>query len=227
MYIVVVGAGNIGRPLVEMATAGGHEVVVVERDPERAAAAADTFDCLVLEADATTMETLEDAGADEADAVISTTDDDAVNIMVMLLADEMGVPARVSVVHNPEHMGLFETVGVTTIQNPQRLIAEYLLQAVQRPTVTDFMHLAGEAEIFEMEVHEGAPIAGLTLTDAAGEGHLGEDVLVVAIERGDETITPGGATELQAGDLVTVFSKHGVTDGITRTFTGEGTHGEG
>jgi len=32
------------------------------------------FDCLVMNADATRKETLEDAGADRADAIIATTD---------------------------------------------------------------------------------------------------------------------------------------------------------
>ena len=114
---------------------------------------------------------------------------------------------------------------MTTIQNPQGLIAEHLLQAVQRPTVTDFMHLAGDAEIFEMEVREGAPVADLTLTDAATEGLLGEGVLVVAIERGNGTLTPRGDTEIRVGDLVTVFSEQGTTDRLTRTFTGEDTQG--
>ena len=47
---------------------------------------------------------VEDAGADRADAVISITDEDAVSITVMLLAEEPGVPARVSVVHDPGQM---------------------------------------------------------------------------------------------------------------------------
>ena len=90
MYIVIVGAGDIGTPLIEIATRGGNEVVVVERHEGRAEEAASRFDCLVLNADATVKDTLVDAGADRADAVISTTDQDATNIMVCLLAQEFG-----------------------------------------------------------------------------------------------------------------------------------------
>jgi len=92
MYIVIVGAGDIGTPLIEIATAGGNEVVVVERDPARAEQASREFDCLVINDDATSKETLADAGADRADAIISTTDQDATNIMVCLLAQELEVP---------------------------------------------------------------------------------------------------------------------------------------
>ncbi|MDP9022344.1 MAG: NAD-binding protein, partial [Actinomycetota bacterium] len=76
MYIIVVGAGQIGTPLINIATSEGHEVVVIEHDSARANEIAQQFDCMVLHSDGTSMETLEEAGAQEADALISTTDRD-------------------------------------------------------------------------------------------------------------------------------------------------------
>jgi len=222
MYIVIVGAGDIGTPLIEIATRGGNEVVVVERHEGRAEEAASRFDCLVLNADATVKDTLVDAGADRADAVISTTDQDATNIMVCLLAQEFDVPQVVSVVHTPEHMDVFRQIGVHTMQNPQRLIAEYLHRSVERPSVVDFMHIGEEAEVFEVVVDEGAPIAGRPIAGAAGEGLLDEDNLVVAIERDDADgpITPKGETVIRAGDLLTVYSATGITEQVLDVFTG-------
>jgi len=86
MYLVVVGAGDIGTPLIEITTRGGNEVVVIERDDDRAEQAATDYDCLVINDDATVKDTLVDAGTDRADALISTTDQDATNIMICLLA---------------------------------------------------------------------------------------------------------------------------------------------
>ncbi|MFQ3319210.1 MAG: trk system potassium uptake protein TrkA [Natronomonas sp.] len=220
MYIVIVGAGDIGTPLIEIATRGGNEVVVIEKDEERAEIAASKFDCLVLNDDATVKETLADADADRADAVISTTDRDATNIMVCLLAMEFDVPHIVSVVHDPNHMNIFRQIGVHTMQNPQRLIAEYLYRSVERPSVVDFMHIGDEAEVFEIVVERGAPIAGKTIADAAAAELLGDDMLVVAIEReeGEPPITPRGGTTVQAGDLVTVYSATGVTEDVLDIF---------
>ena len=108
MYIVIVGAGDTGTPLIEMATEDRNEVAVVERDEHRAERAAEDFDCLVLHDDATNLDTLADAGADRADAIISTTDEDATNVMICLLAREFDVARVVSVVHAPEHMSVFQ-----------------------------------------------------------------------------------------------------------------------
>ncbi len=222
MYIVIVGAGDIGTPLIDTATRGGNEVVVIERDAERAERASRQYDCLVINDDATSKETLQDAGADRADALISTTDRDAANVMVCLLAQEFDVPQIVSVVHNPEHMNLFRQIGVNTMQNPQSLIAEYLYRAVKNPSIVDFMQIGEEAEVFEIVVEEGAPIAGKTLKEADRENLIGPQMLIVAVERDDEgdPITPRGNTRIEADDLLTVYSGEGATEDVTAVFRG-------
>jgi len=219
MYIIVVGAGDIGTPLIDIATRSGNEVVVIERDDAKADQIASEYDCLVLNADATVRETLEDAGADRADAVISTTDQDATNVMVCLLAQEFDVPNILSVVHNPEHMSLFRQIGVSTMENPQELIAEHLYRSVARPAIVDYMRINEEAEVFEITVADDAPIVGKTLQEAAA-GDLSDDILVVAIEREgtDKPITPRGNTRIEAGDLLTVYSAVGADPAITDIF---------
>ncbi|WP_267642905.1 potassium channel family protein [Haloarchaeobius amylolyticus] len=220
MYIIIVGAGNIGTPLIEIATRDENEVVVIEQNEAKADAAARQFDCLVINADATVAETLDEAGIDRADAIISTTDQDATNIMVCLLAKEREVPAVVSVVHNPDHMNLFERVGVSTMENPQRLISEYLYRAVKRPSIKDYMKVGDTAEVFEITVDEGAPIAGYTLEEANQEGVIGHGILIVAIERNGEgdPLTPRGDTVVQPGDLLTVYSQRGAAPDVTDVF---------
>jgi trk system potassium uptake protein TrkA len=220
MYLIIVGAGDIGRPLIDIATRSGNEVVVIERDQARANATASSNDCLVLNDDATNKETLEDAGIERADAVISTTDQDATNVMVCLLAKELGVPSVVSVVHSPEHMSLFKQIGVNTMENPQELIAEYLYRSVARPAIVDYMRIGERAEVFEITVTEGAHIAGKTLQEAAQEGIIPDDVLIVAIERNgqDSPLTPRGDIEIRAEDLLTVYSGFGAEPELTDLF---------
>ena len=220
MYLIIIGVGDIGTPLVDLATEGGNEVVVIERDEERAERASRGYDCLVINDDATSKETLRDAGAERADALISTTDQDATNIMVCLLAQELSVPEIVSVVHNPEHMNVFRQIGVNTMQNPQSLIAEYLYRAVSRPSIVDFMHIGEEAEVFEIAVESDAPIAGMTLREADEAGLIGDETLIVAIERdeADGPITPRGNTRIETNDLLTVYSGRGATPAVTDIF---------
>jgi trk system potassium uptake protein TrkA len=220
MYIIIVGAGDIGTPLIEIAIRSGNEVVVIEKDDTKADQVASEHDCLVLNADATTKEILEDAGATQADAMISTTDQDATNIMVCLLAKELDIPSVVSVVHNPEHMGLYKQIGVNTMENPQQLIAEYLYRAVARPAIVDYLRIGEEAEVFEITITEDAPVADKTIEQAVQSGMIPDDVLIIAVERDDQDspITPRGNTEIKPGDLVTVYSAFGADPELTDLF---------
>jgi len=220
MYIIIVGAGDIGTPLIDIATRSGNEVVVIERDTQKADEIASGYDCMVLNADATVKKTLDDAGAERADAIISTTDQDATNVMVCLLAGEFDIPGVTSVVHNAEHMNLFRQIGVNTIENPQQLIAGYLYRAVARPAIVDYMRVGNEAEVFEITVMEDAPIAGKSLTEAGDANLLPDDVLIVAIEREGQSkpLTPRGNTRIEANDLLTVYSAMGAEPELTDVF---------
>ncbi len=220
MYIIIVGAGDIGTPLVDVATREGNEVVVVERDADRADRIASEYDCLVLNADATLKKTVVDAGAEQADAIISTTEQDATNVMVSLLAKDLEVPEIVAVVQNPAHRGLYRQIGVHTMENPQELIAEYLYRTIARPAIVDYMRIGDDAEVFEIAVTEDAPIAGKTLQEAAQADIIPEDVLIVAIEREDEEhpVTPRGQTRIEEGDLLTVYSGFGADPELTDLF---------
>ena len=220
MYIIIVGAGDIGTPLIDIATRSGNEIVVIERDTRKADEIASGYDCMVLNADATVKKTLDDAGAERADAVISTTDQDATNVMVCLLAEEFDIPGITSVVHNAEHMNLFRQIGVNTIENPQQLIAGYLYRAVARPAIVNYMRIGENAEVFEIGVTEDAPIAGKTLSEAGKAGFLSGDVLIVAIEREGEgrPLTPRGNTRIEANDLLTVYSATGAEPELTDVF---------
>jgi len=60
-----------------------------------------------------------------------------------------------------------------------------------------------------LTVDKSSPISGLTLSEANESGVLNDNLLVIAIERDDEIITPRGYTEIRPDDLVTVFTRAG------------------
>lgn len=220
MYVIVVGAGRTGSTVIELATRDDHEVVVIEENTELAEEVSATYDCMVINADAASKDILLEAGIQEADALISTTEDDSVNLMISMLGKQYGVETLVSSINDPSHMELFEDLGVNIVESPHHLNGQYLYRAVQRPAIRDFMEIANGAEIFEVTVDDEAPIAGLSLVDADNEELLPEETIIVAIVRGSELLIPSGDIEIRAGDTVTIFAKNGATKGITDSFTG-------
>lgn len=85
--------------------------------------------------------------------------------------------------------------------------------------VTGVAGLAGDADVVEVIVREEAPVAGMTLQEANEAGLVGSDILVVQINRDEETITPTGETRIEPGDFVTIHSRSGVTDETLEAFT--------
>jgi len=86
------------------------------------------------------------------------------------------------------------------------------------PSLTDFMSLAGGAEVVEFTVSEGAEVAGLTIEEAVDEELLADEMLVVGIERDGDVLTPKGETVIQTGDVISLFSKSGLEKGALEVF---------
>jgi trk system potassium uptake protein TrkA len=220
MYIIVVGAGGIGGALVEIALRDKHNVAVIERDPRKAEAISRKYDVLVLNADAASIDVLREAGGERADALIATTSDDATNLMVIVLGGDLGIPSLVAVVNNREHTELFRRLGANVMENPEVIVAEYLYNAVQRPKIKDLVTLSGGAQVFRAAVTEKSPLVGRTLREAGQRGLIPDGILIAAIERGGETIIPSGTTVIEAGDLITVFSKGHASSALIERLTG-------
>lgn len=87
--------------------------------------------------------------------------------------------------------------------------------------VTGVAGVAGDGDVVEVIVREGAPIAGKTLREANEEELVPSDVLVVRINRDEGSITPTGETSIKENDYVTIHSRSGVTEETLEVFIGK------
>ncbi len=221
MYMIIVGAGDVGLKTLQLALKDQHDVVVIDKDENKIESASSKYDCVFINGDATIRSTLKDAEADKADAIISTTADDSANMMVMLNAQDFEISSLVSLVNHSTHARYFRELGANVIGDPDELIAEYLYRAMKKPSIKNYMKLTKGAEVFEITVTNEAPILEKNLETAKNKNLIGEGTIVLAIDRDGDLITPKGDTELSKGDLVTVFSQKGATKDITKVFTGK------
>lgn len=87
-----------------------------------------------------------------------------------------------------------------------------------RPMV-NFTQIAGSAESATLKVMKDSPLVGKTLKEIDELGLIGEDLLVVAIEREDTTIVPKGSSKIEVGDIVSIFSSTGIDSSTINVFT--------
>jgi len=210
--MIIVGAGSLGSSLIDIVVKERNDVVVIDRNEERAREISNRYDITVLNLDATSAETLREAGAERADALITTTSDDAVNLMVVSIAQGLGIPSIVSVVNDPEHAEFFRRLGASVMENPEDVVANHLYNAIKRPRVKDFTVLPEGDQVFSIIVPEGSPLVGKSLSDTARRGLLPQAVRVIAVERDGKRTLPTENTVIGAGDLVTLFSLQRVPD---------------
>jgi trk system potassium uptake protein TrkA len=207
MHIIIIGSGRTGKHVIEAAVRDGHDVFVIEKSKIVADWVATHFDCVVINADATGIDALKEAKAEKADAIIVTTNDDAVNSLVILLAKQLGVRRLVSSVNNEDHLPVFEQLGTDTVESPFRLNGRYLYRAVQGPNVKEFLDLGDGFEVLEMVVQENSRVANKLIKELNKERILPSDTRIVLIKRNNQIIIPDGDARVFVKDVVVVLSK--------------------
>ena len=220
MRTIIVGAGTIGSCVIALAVAEKDDVIVIESDPERAREVSLEHDVTVLEADATVGDTLVEAGAETADAVVVTTSDDAVNLMAVSIAVDLGVPSVVSIVNEKGHADFFRRLKANVLQNPEEVVAAHLYNAARRPQVHDLYGLPEGSQIFRLALRTRSPLAGRTAGQAMQDEKLPDTLRIVAFLRAGKQALVEEDTTLRAGDIVTFFSLERVQDDLMAKLIG-------
>jgi len=198
MRVSIAGAGAVGRSIAAELVAGGHQVMLIER--QAAQFEPHTVDQAewVL-ADACELSSLEDAGLQLCDCVIAATGDDKVNLVVSLLAKtEFAVRRVVARVNDPANEWLFtESWGVDVAVSTPRILAAMVEEAVSVGGLVQLLTLRqGQANLVEMTLPEDTPLAGRAVQDII----LPRDVALVTILRGGRVIVPQAEDALEPGD---------------------------
>lgn len=212
--IVVFGGGEIGEEVASILQKRGFKARLVENDPERARELAEELSgTTVMESDATDSDFLERERVGEADVVVSALDSDEKNLLSALLAKRLGVERTVVVTEESEYTELFETVGVDVAVNPRQEVAEEITRLTQRGRTVGLALVGSEqAEILEIEVEEDSVFAERTIRDA--DADLPDGVVVGAISRDIDFVSPRGDTEIHEGDHVVLFVDAEVHDEV-------------
>ena len=216
MYIVIVGAGGIGRRLTELTLKdGNHNVIVIDKDQARCEEIARKYDAVAINADATQEDTLDESEVKKADVLVTTTNDDATNLMVVSLAKNKGVKHLISVVNQEESRPIYMEKGVKMVKSPNIVMAEHLYKSIKHPTVEEYMNVGVYAEIFRLPINSNSKLSGKTITDIG----LPKKSLIVAVERDRKFIIPTDDIELFSGDKVTVLAHKDQVNRVAALFS--------
>ena len=212
MRIVIVGAGTVGTFLAEKLALEGQDVVVIESDPLRASKAQSEIDCLVINGNGASAETLKSAGLADSDLLIAVSSSDAVNVLACSAGTRLNIPRKVARVEDTQLKIEVEALGVDFVIDPGESAAREMIQLASSGGISDMVEFAGgEIVLIGAFVDAGSQFIGRTLADLR-ETIESRDWLVVAVIRQGETFIARGETTLQFHDHVLMMARSDATE---------------
>jgi len=214
--VVVFGGSYIGLLTAEGLQRRGVRVKIIEPDPKICQEiAAELENVEVLQGDGTDRSFLIEQGIPSADAFVSTTDSDELNILCSLLAKNLGVPRSLVVITRPGYIPLAEAVGVDVAALPTILAADKITRFVLHGGAISSALLEGQQlQAIEFVVNPTAAIADKKINEAGLPG----EAVAGAIVRNNTVIIPPDESTVRAGDHVIIVAPLSTVPTVEKLF---------
>ncbi|MBQ5970728.1 MAG: Trk system potassium transporter TrkA [Clostridia bacterium] len=205
MNIIIIGCGKVGATLAEQLTNEGHDITVVDVDPDAVKRVTSICDVMGIVGNGVAHRVQKEAGIDYADLLIAMTGSDEQNLLSCLIAKKASSCITIARVRNPDYITersfIKEKLGISMIVNPELEAANEITRLFSIPSAIEVDTFArGRIELMKTILPRHSPIAGMTIKNALGK--LSGRILICVIERGSEVIIPSGDTMLCAGDAI-------------------------
>lgn len=208
MKIVIVGDGKVGYNIAKQLLAEGHDIVVIDNNPDVLEDSLHKLDVLVVDGNGVTLQTQEEADVANSDLLIAATSADEINLLCCILAKKLGCRHTICRMSNPDYVQSIQYMrddfGLSMTVNPELTAAREIFRILQFPSFLKRDTFAkGRVEIVELKLTEDCALVGKRL-ERLSDVLRGVKILVCAVERGDEVCIPDGSFELRANDKITV-----------------------
>ncbi len=204
MYVVIVGAGEVGTYLAGILIKEGHDVALVEQSERVVARVEKSLDALVVHGNGASTHALNAAGIKNADLFISVANLDEINMFSCMAARKLGNPQTIARVRDRRYLGDYYSLtshdlDIDMIIGAEHAVAEQIGRMFSHPGLSS---------------HESLAAGKLVLIETAVKGHFtGIDQALseltvprpgnlIAIQREQEFIIPRGDTTLREHDQV-------------------------
>ena len=208
MNIIIAGDGKVGSTLTRLLAAEGHDITLIDTNARVLETSQENYDVMAVHGNCAAMDTLLQAGVQEADLLIAATGADEVNLLCCSTAH--GIHSNlhtIARIRNPEYTeqiyAMRDVFGLSMTVNPEKQAAVEIQRLLKYPGFLRRDTFAkGRAEIVELRIDENSKLCNKTLIEMSGIVKC--KVLVCAVLRGGNAVAPGGNFVLQEGDRIFV-----------------------
>jgi trk system potassium uptake protein TrkA len=210
VYVVIMGCGRVGSSLVAGLERLGHEVAVIDRDPQAFRRLGPDFRGRQVVGQGFHREVLVAAGVERAGAFAAVSSGDNSNIISARVAREtFGVERVVARIYDAKRAAVYERLGIPTVATVPWSTDRLLRMILPDGVASAWREPSGTVAILPLPVHEdwvGRPIAQL-------EAATGSRVAFLV--RFGTGVLPKRDTVVQADDTVYVAAVSGTVSDVT------------
>lgn len=210
MDIIIVGGGKVGGALAEV-LCDEHNVTIIDRSEDRINSLINDYDVKGIAGNCLRTSVLEEADIEKCNIFIAVTSSDEVNILSCLIAKKMKARHCIARVRNPEFdkqmVFMREELGISLMVNPDYNAANEIAKVLRYPEAINLESFAkGRVDLAEIRITRGSILENVALSQLSRRLRL--DVLICAVQRGEELIIPNGSFVLHAGDKIHMTASH-------------------
>ncbi len=208
--VMIVGGSRIAFYLAEDLLRAGAKVTLFEVDEQRCVELANELPrATVIHADGSDKAILDAEGLSEADAVVTLTNIDEVNLIISMYANYLGVYRVITKINRTEFSDALLGKGIDCVVSPKDLCSTDILRYVRAmdnrkgETMMSLHRIVDErVEAIEFTATKDLPQIGRKLIDL----RFKPNTLLACLNRNGRTIIPGGNDAIEAGDSVVVVT---------------------
>ena len=213
MKIIIVGCGKVGATLAEHLNQEGHDITIIDKHWDKLKFISDRIDVLGVEGNGASISAQREAGVQNSDILIATTNSDELNLLCCLIAKKAGNCQTIARIRDPEYFKemryIRDELNLSMVINPEQAAAAEVARIIKFPAAMKVDTFArGRVELIKINVPAGSELDGIRLMDIDSKLHC--KVLICTVERGEELHIPHGDFALRAGDIVSFIAPHSV-----------------
>lgn len=213
--VLIIGVSTLAHQLTGLLLERNFNVTVIELDREKAISIQERYGgAVVINADGSDPDILEEARINSFDSVISLTGIDEENILIALIAQRWGIDKIIAKVNRTNLLKLTGILDIDATFTPKSAASNYINRLVRSKydamgvsTLNNLYKLEGdEVEVLEFEVSEKSRIFNQRLKDL----DMKAGTLVAIIdhsEYGGKIEVATGESKIDMGDRVLVITK--------------------
>ena len=207
MKIVIVGCGKVGYTVAGQLANEKHNVTVIDINRKNIDRVTNEFDVYGVIGNGVSSQVLEEADISSAELFLALTGNDELNLVCCLVARKSGGCKTIARIHNPiyaQEMDVLKNeLGLAMIVNSEMMAAAEIARILRSPSAKKIETFAkGRVEIVKYKLPENSELCNMQIKDIMGRLRI--DMLITAVERGEEVIIPNGEFALMPGDIISV-----------------------